>query len=54
MYIPSRSRTCESGSTESTTSADENERWPELSTTFETRFECVSITPFGSPVVPDV
>ena len=25
-----------------------------LETMFETKFSCVSITPFGSPVVPDV
>ena len=26
----------------------------EIEMIFETKFECVSITPFGSPVVPDV
>ena len=26
----------------------------EMAMTFETKFSCVSITPFGSPVVPDV
>jgi hypothetical protein len=25
-----------------------------IESTFETKFACVSMTPFGSPVVPDV
>ena len=45
---------CESGRTESDTSAAEIGSALVIARTFETKFACVSITPFGSPVVPDV
>ena len=54
MYIAPRSKTCESGSTESATSSGVKARRSDVPVRFETTFECVSITPFGSPVVPDV
>ncbi len=54
MYIAIRSKTCESGKTESAMSPPSQSSSSLTSTMFETRFECVSITPFGSPVVPDV
>ena len=45
---------CESGSTESATSAGLIGSALVIESTFETKFACASITPFGSPVVPDV
>jgi len=54
MYIACRSKTCDNGNTDNATSCSPNERWPDESIRFVTRFECDSITPFGSPVVPEV
>ena len=45
---------CESGSTARLRSVDFIGNPFEIATIFDVKFSCVSITPFGSPVVPDV
>ncbi len=49
-----RSKTCASGRKESATADESNGRIEQPATTFETKFDCVSIAPLGSPVVPEV
>ncbi len=45
---------CESGRTESATSVERIGSELEMESTFEMKAWCVSMTPFGSPVVPEV
>ena len=45
---------CDSGRKLRQTSRPSNGIWIAAAITFEYRLSCVSITPFGSPVVPDV
>ena len=54
MFIAWRSNPCDSGSTDNAESFPPNAKWFDESIKFETMFAFVNITPFGSPVVPDV
>jgi hypothetical protein len=45
---------CDSGSTDNATSVDSIGKPFPIDTTFDMKLLCVSITPFGSPVVPEV
>jgi hypothetical protein len=49
-----RSKMCDSGRNERHSSAGEMCRTDRLATTFDVMLPCVSITPLGSPVVPEV
>src|SRR5438046_943973 len=45
---------CDNGSTDKAMSDDEIGNPPVIDRTFDMKFAWVSITPFGSPVVPDL
>ena len=49
-----RSKTCERGRNERATAVESKGTMEQAATTFETKLLCVSIAPFGSPVVPEV
>jgi hypothetical protein len=49
-----RSKTCESGRNDRIMSAGVTSNADADASMFDTRFRWVSITPFGTPVVPDV
>ena len=49
-----RSNVCESGRNERKTSPARGDTHSSVSFTFATKFACVSMTPLGRPVVPEV
>ena len=49
-----RSKMWQSGRKESARSPGRNDTRSQHDSQFDTMFECVSITPLGSPVVPEV